>query len=113
MAYDVYSQFDIDKHKATFINYLEVIIDRNGHVLYAVPSHQELAIKMACKEKGWTRKQLSDACPKEYYFDFMPWVLGLTNSVAVWNTCYIGELNDAQRKTLIELRNNGLYKGKV
>lgn len=38
--YTLYSKFDIDKHAETFINYLEVIIDENGVVHYAVPSHQ-------------------------------------------------------------------------
>lgn len=111
--YDLYSEFDIQKHKETFVNYLEVLIEKNGHVMYAVPSHQELAIKLACKEKGWTRKELEDACPKEYYFDFLTWLLSLTGAVSVWNDFYVGSPNDAQKQKLHELKYAGIYKGKV
>lgn len=33
------SPFDIETHKATFVNYLEVCIDEGGTPHYAVPSH--------------------------------------------------------------------------
>lgn len=46
MKYGVHSDFDIQKHKETFIDYLEVIIDVNGRIMYAVPSHQEKLIAM-------------------------------------------------------------------
>lgn len=41
MSYTVYSEFDIEHHKKTFIHYLEVVIDGNGKIMYAVPSHQK------------------------------------------------------------------------
>lgn len=111
--YDLYSEFDIQKHKETFINYLEVLIEPNGHVLYAVPSHQELAIKLACDAKGWTRNQLGEACPPEYYFDFLPWVLQFTGCISVWNNMYVGEANEAQLNKLREMKRNGIYKGEI
>lgn len=113
MAYDLHSEFDIEEHKRTFVNYLEVLIEENGHVVYAVPSHQELAIKMACKANKWTRKQLNDACPPEYYFDFMTWLLAQINAISVWNTMYIGTANEKQKEKLRELKRNGLYKGDI
>ena len=33
--------FNIETHKETFINYLEVIINEDGSIEYAVPSHIE------------------------------------------------------------------------
>ena len=114
---DLYSEFDIEKHKSTFFNYLEVLIEPNGHVLYAVPSHQELAIKLACKAKGWTREQLNNACPQEYYFDFLPWLLSLTGCISVWNDFMVGSClgnpTEAQRKKLIEMKRAGIYKGEI
>lgn len=109
--YSVYSEFDIEKHKETFVNYLEVLIQEDGHVMYAVPSHQELAIRLACEAKGWTRDELNKACPKEFYFDFLPWLLSLTKSISVWDGFYVGDANDVQMSKLVELRNAGLYKG--
>lgn len=113
MAYDLHSEFDIEEHKRTFVNYLEVLIEENGHVVYAVPSHQELAIKMACKAHNWTRKQLNDACPPEYYFDFMTWLLAQINAISVWHTMYMGKANEKQKEKLRELKRNGLYKGDI
>ena len=37
----LHSPFDIKPHKETFINYLEVIINEDGSIEYAVPSHIE------------------------------------------------------------------------
>lgn len=113
MAYDLHSEFDIQKHKETFVNYLEVLIEPNGHVLYAVPSHQELAIKLACEAKGWTRTELNKACPQEYYFDFLVWVLSLTGCVSVWNEFYMGTPNNEQLEKLKEMKQEGIYKGRI
>lgn len=113
MGYDLHSEFDIQKHKETFINYLEVMIERNGHVRYAIPSHQEVAIKLACEEKCWTRDELNDACPPEFYCDFLTWVLGLTGCVSVWNDFYMGKPNEKQIDKLKELKTAGLYRGDV
>ena len=111
--YSVYSEFDIEKHKETFVNYLEVLIQEDGHVMYAVPSHQELAIQLACKAKGWTREELNKACPQEYYFDFLPWLLSLTNCISVWNNFYVGKANNAQISKLTEMKRAGIYKGSI
>lgn len=50
-VYDLYFEFDIEQHKAKYINYLEVLIKKDGHVLYAVPSHRELAIRLVLRTK--------------------------------------------------------------
>lgn len=111
--YDLHSEFNIEMHKKTFINYLEVLIEPDGHVLYAIPSHQELAIKLACKKNNWTRDELNKNCPPDYYFDFLPWILGLTECISVWNDFYQGTANDKQIAKLRELKNAGLYRGIV
>lgn len=53
--YDIYCPFDAEKHKAKYINYLEILILENGKVVYAVPSHQEKAIALACEKHGLTQ----------------------------------------------------------
>lgn len=109
--YDLYSEFDLEKHKRTYVNYLEVMIDRDGKVLYAVPSHQQKAIEMACAETGWSRHHLWEACPDDMRFDVLEWLLSLTGAVAVWNYNIAGTPNAAQRRTLRELAEAGVYKG--
>lgn len=112
--YSVYSTFDIEKHKATFIDYLEVLILEDGKVVYAVPSHQMKAEELACERLKIDKQNLINLCPKEYYFDYLKWVLTQAGAVAVWNDFYsTGEngLNNKQRATLKKLKMHGLYKG--
>ena len=83
--YNLFCEFDIEKHKQTYINYLEVVIDPDGKIIYAVPSHQEKLISVACEKLKVTRKELNELCPPEYYFDFMRWLILQTGYVVVWN----------------------------
>lgn len=113
MAYDLYSEFDIQKHKEKYINYLEVLIEPDGHVIYAVPSHQEKAIELAMASKGWTRDELRKACPPECWFDFLDWLLEQTGCISVWTRMIAGNPNPVQKEKLLELKMAGLYKGPV
>ena len=106
--------FDVETHKKTFINYLEVVIlENNGKILYAVPSHQELLIKLACEKHNVTRDELNDMCPPEYYFDFIKWLHMVSKAIPVWNEYYIGEPNEEQLETLKMLKREGLFKGNL
>ena len=109
----LHSPFDINVHKATFINYLEVVIDTEGVVHYAVPSHQEFIINYLVQTKYGTREALNDAVPREYWFDMMTWLTDQSGIVAVWNDRYLGILNERQRETLEKLQRVGLYKGEI
>lgn len=112
MKYNVYSDFDIEQHKKTFINYLEVVIDENGKIMYAVPSHQEKLIKLACEKLNVTREELNAMCPEEYYLDFMAWLCKVSGACAVWNNHIEKyELTERQVEALKALKDNGLYHG--
>lgn len=111
--YSVYSEFDIDKHKKTFVNYLEVIILPSGKVEYAVPSHQEKLIAIAMNKYNCTRDGIMAKCPVEYYFDFITWLSMITKTIAVWDGRIEGTPNRFQRHKLQELKRNGLYKGTI
>lgn len=112
--YGLHCEFDIEQHKKTFINYFEVVIDENGKVMYAVPSHQEKAIAEACKKLNITRGELITICPPEYYGDFLLWLCMKANIIAVWNEHWLGA-NPTKRQiqTLKKLKLNGLYKGPI
>lgn len=43
----LHSPFNIETHKKTFVNYLEVVITSDGVIHYAIPSHQEFCINYA------------------------------------------------------------------
>lgn len=107
----LHSDFDIETHKRTFVNYLEVVIREDGKIEYAVPSHQEKLIAIARAKLGVTRKELCDMCPREYMFDYNTWLCGITNCVSVWNDFHMGTPNEKQRGALQTLKVHGLYRG--
>ena len=112
--YDLSCEFDIKKHKETFIDYLEVLILEDGKIVYAVPCHQTKAEMIACEKLGISRDELISSCPKEYYCNYLTWLLTITNSISVWSNCCIaGEngINKKQKSVLKLLKLNGLYKG--
>lgn len=107
----LHSPFDIQVHKATFKNYLEVIILESGTVEYAVPSHQEKMIQLGMKKTGLSREEFYNRCPKEYWFDVIAWLSKETRAIAVWDFKFEGWANPAQVEKLEELRAAGLYHG--
>lgn len=114
MAYDLYSDFNIAQHKKTFIHYLEVVIDENGKIMYAVPSHQEKLISLACEKLNVTREELNAMCPQECYFDFMDWLCKTSGACAVWEKfIQCDKLTEKQIGALQMLKYNGLYLGEI
>ena len=114
MPYTVYSDFDIDQHKKTFIHYLEVVIDENGKIMYAVLSHQEKLISLACEKPNVTREELNAMCPQEYYYDFTDWLCKMSGACAVWeNFIQCDNPTKPQIRALQMLKENGLYLGEI
>lgn len=113
--YGLYSEFDIKKHKETFVNYLEVLILPNGKVVYAVPSHQAKAEELAAKKLRKTVQQIRDKYSSERYGDYLEWLLFFTGACAVWNNRVVPGwyLTEQQNNKLKLLKINGLYKGPV
>jgi hypothetical protein len=95
------------------INYLEVVIDEDGKIYYAVPSHQQALLKIACKKLNVTEQQLSAMCPLEYYLNFNVWLSIQAKTTAVYEEFYQGVLNDKQKESLTYLKEKGLYKGLI
>lgn len=114
MAYTVYSDFNIEQHKKTYTHYLEVVIDKNGKIMYAVPSHQEKMISLACEKLNVTREELNAMCPPEYYYNFMDWLCKMSGACAVWERFIKADrLTEKQVKVLQMLKDNGLYLGEI
>ena len=111
-GYSVYSEFDFDKHKEKYVNYLEVIIDKDGVVHYAVPSHMEKLIKIACQELGVDRDGLNKMVPRKYYCDMLPWLCMVTGAVSVWTySIDYHSITEKHYQTLLKLQEMGIYKG--
>lgn len=92
--------FDYDSHNKNFINYLEVIIFKDGHIEYAVPSHQMKLIDIYCKENSISYNELLDIIPIEE--DVLYWLIYNTGCVSVWYDFAISSVNITknQKETL-------------
>lgn len=113
-GYSVYSEFDLEKHRDRFVNYLEVVIDKDGKVMYAVPSHQEKAIRMACEKLGVNREELMAMCPRKYWCDMHTWLCMVAEIVLVWNDgCVYHKPTVKQIGALRRLKMAGVYKGNI
>lgn len=107
--------FSIELHKTIPYLNLEVMIGVDGSVCYALPSHQEFLIEKALNKKGWTRQELMDACPKEYYGNFMSWLIPLSGGyIPVWERgVFDYPLTKNQVSALRKLKMAGLYRGHI
>jgi hypothetical protein len=109
----LHSPFDIKTHEQTFTQYLEVCIDEEGVVHYAVPSHQEWLINKACEKLNISRECLIDRCPMDHMFSPLEWLTKISECIAVWDDHYVGELNTKQFQTLSNLMFHNLYFGDI
>lgn len=110
-AYDLHCDFDIEKHKKTYINYLEVIIMPTGKVSYAVPSHTAKLESIACSKLEIDRDTLLSRCPREMWLDYNQWLMETTGCIMVWTDFYLGKANEYQLSKLEELKEAGIYLG--
>lgn len=112
MNYDMHCEFDIQMHKQTYVDYLEVIITPDGTIHYAVPSHAKYLENIAMAQLNVTHEQLCDMCPREYMFAVVEWLVQITGCISVWtNGVVYHNITDRQYKTLQDLRVAGLYQG--
>lgn len=111
----LHGPFDIELHKQIFIDYLEVMIDTDGIVHYAVPSHQEFLISKTMERNHWTREELKNACPKEMYGRFLEWLISQSGGyIPVWKNFVLNyPLNTKQVSTLSKLKSAGLFSGMI
>lgn len=112
----LHSPFSIETHKEVFTNYLEVIIDEEGTVHYAVPSHQEYLINKAIEILDITRDELFEQFEVKAVqtgVDVITYLCDITKCVSVWDNGYVGDLNNKQYDTLSELKRESLYRGNI
>lgn len=117
----LHSPFDIETHKKTFVNYCEVIIDEEGVVHYAVPSHIEKLLSMYIDkrygpdsdvDRESVNKEIREALWK-YGFDGIEYLTKFTGTISVWTFGFKGTPNQKQLNMLKTLRMSGVYLGPV
>lgn len=108
--------FSIERHKAAPYHItLEVMIAPDGTIEYAMPSHQEYLIKKAMERHQWSRQELMDACPPEYYFNFMEWLVQESGGyIPVWEQYTMNwAITGKQASALRQLKMAGLFRGAI
>lgn len=112
--YNLYCPFDIEKHKKTFINYLEVVILEDGTIEYAVPSHQEKAIKIACEKLQCDRDHFIDVVSQKHLSDWNEWLMDTAGVIMVWDSfIQFHNVTQAQINSLKRLKEAELYFGSI
>ena len=110
----LHGPFDVETHKKYVRNSLEVMLGPDGTVHYAVPSHQEFLIEKVKERHHWSQEQLMDACPPEYYFNFLTWLIMESGGyVPVWEKFVYGPVNQLQHDALQQLKREKLYLGNI
>lgn len=104
----LHSPFDIHTHEETFVNYLEIIIKPDGTPEYAVPSHM---MKLAQIYGKGMDDVYEDYVQEQSGLDAVDWLCNKTGCVSVWIDHIRGLPNAAQKATLQQLHDAGLYKG--
>ena len=104
----LHAPFDIETHRHTFIDYLEIIIKPDGTPEYAVPSHmlKLVSIYSKCLDKVY-----EEYLQAQSGLDAIDWLCLKTGCISVWQYHIQGLPNDAQRATLQRLHDAGLYTG--
>lgn len=106
--YSVYSEFNLDKHMETYADYLEAIMFRDGHIEYAVPSHQEKLIKIAASKAGMSKEDFLNQVPDDAKLDFLNYLLNYTGCISLWSSGFIiptTTITNLQVYSLLELIN--------
>lgn len=106
------SPFDIETHKKTFINYLEVVISPDGVIEYGVPSHVGKLENILMEQLNISREELNNLCPREYWCDYNTWLCMKTDYIMVWglpNSMIVGTPNQKQQEALNLLKREELF----
>lgn len=94
-----------------WINYCEILIDRNGDVILAVPSHVEAIINYIAYKEKKSNKKIKDLIKHSSCLP-IEWCVDKYGIIAVWYNGYMystyKKITKSQLKTLKLLRENKL-----
>ena len=118
----LHQPFDMEKHKKTFIHYLEIVILEDGTIEYAVPSHNKKLESICCEKLGikpfeyFSSPQLTDDFKSKYGNNWWYWedyLYETSKAICVWENMYRGTPNKEQLYKLKQLKDNELYLGEL
>lgn len=111
------SPFDIEVHKLTFFDYLEVVISSDGVIEYAIPSHIEKLLFIYMAQNNITDRDEAVSLLEEpsLQLGYIECLSKETGYISVWNNNYITGCKPTQKQlnALKTLKLNGLYHGRI
>ena len=109
----LHGPFDIETHKKTFIDYLEIIIRADGTVEYAVPSHM-YKLMSVFEDGKYSVEQINDMFIQDMMgLTPIEWLCKKTGCISVWTKGFEGTANDKQIEVLKQLASKKLYTGAI
>lgn len=105
--YDGLNEFEADLHREVFKDYLELVIDRHGNIVYATPTHEWVMEWLYRGEFGSEPRNDFEKAEASDYFGFLMEKVG---AVCVWLEGYEGDPNEEQEKSLAWLCDQGFFK---
>ena len=105
----LHAPFNIETHKKTFIDYLEIIIREDGTVEYAVPSHVYKLMSIFAGDdydvSTISNQFLNDASG----LTPIEWLCKKTGCISVWTNGFEGTATEKQIEVLKQLASEKLY----
>ena len=105
--------FDIETHKKTFIDYLEVIIRADGTIEYAVPSHVYKLMSIFAGDDYDVSTISNQFLNEASGLTPIEWLCQNTGCISVWNSNFEGTANAKQIEVLKQLASEKLYTGTI
>lgn len=91
--------------------YCEIIIDNDGSVILARPSHQQCLLRYYCEKENISMDKVIDGTEITWSYSPEHFIIDKYALVSVWYTMVLyseDNLSDAQRKSIEILKNNNL-----
>lgn len=98
----------VNKNSDKFINYCEIVIERDGNINLARPSHQQTLIRLGAKANNISREEYINSIDPQYRFN--EFIISKENMISVWYN-YIKQpntINDIQKDIIDTLKKRGL-----
>lgn len=109
----LHGPFDIETHKKTFIDYLEVIIKADGTIEYAVPSHMYKLMFIFAGDNYDVNTINNMFLDDARGLTPIEWLCKKTGCISVWNSNFEGTANAKQIEVLKRLASEKLYTGTI
>lgn len=81
-------------------NHFEIIIDVDGKMYEAYPSHADWLVDRFVASSDLPEKEALELIP---YFNVISFLTRVTGCIAVWSTRFVGKPNAKQRRVLLQL----------